>query len=580
MIRIGIFFGGPSREREISFAGGKTAFEHLDQTLFTALPIFVDSFGRFIRLRPEHMYATSIREFYPFESSAPGAYSLYAESFPELKNQPVPAAIGEIVAPWQLHELMEVALLAMHGPDCEDGTIQGLLEWYRVPYTGPGIMGSSIGIDKILQNKMIALLNGQQKPTQSILFSDWEQKAARSATYQKIKAQLGLPIVVKAPHQGSSIGVAIVKEDDFAAFEAAVDQCFFVRTLAADEWQQMTAPDRRDWLQRLANLDEGIGFPVYLNNTPVHHPDALEAMLDSIFTNGETAVMLISNHAENEVLFETFIEGQEFSCGCIQHNSDPMVALPPTEVIKAEEVFDFNSKYRPGATRKQTPVHTTVANNLNIQEAVRQAAAGLGMGVCTRIDGFLTSEGAILLHDPNTIPGMSATSFIFKQMAEIGLNVTQALTYFIRQSVYERMKTGKNTVALRQLLEQLDAGITTRTARRLPAKAVVIGPTEEEYAKARKWYGRKSAEGVCQPTVYLKTPGGQFARLSLPMLFKDQVGDVLHLLESGTHPVVDQTRQQARDITLKYAGDVDFDVIHLTSDDSFAADADTAFLHG
>jgi len=51
----------------------------------------------------------------------------------------------------------------MHGPACEDGSIQGLLEWYGVPYSGPSLMGSSIGIDKIAQNDLIRLAVGLDK---------------------------------------------------------------------------------------------------------------------------------------------------------------------------------------------------------------------------------------------------------------------------------------------------------------------------------------------------------------------------------------------------------------------------------
>jgi D-alanine-D-alanine ligase len=47
-VRIGIFFGGPAREREISYAGGKTAYENMDKALFTPVLVFVDSLGNFI----------------------------------------------------------------------------------------------------------------------------------------------------------------------------------------------------------------------------------------------------------------------------------------------------------------------------------------------------------------------------------------------------------------------------------------------------------------------------------------------------------------------------------------------------
>ncbi len=65
MLRIGIFFGGTSREREISFAGGRTVYDNLDQELFEPVPIFVDSWGNFIHLQWKYLYQGTIREFYP-----------------------------------------------------------------------------------------------------------------------------------------------------------------------------------------------------------------------------------------------------------------------------------------------------------------------------------------------------------------------------------------------------------------------------------------------------------------------------------------------------------------------------------
>ena len=50
MIRIGILFGGPSREREISFAGGRTIYDNLDKSLFAPVPVFIDTFKNFILL--------------------------------------------------------------------------------------------------------------------------------------------------------------------------------------------------------------------------------------------------------------------------------------------------------------------------------------------------------------------------------------------------------------------------------------------------------------------------------------------------------------------------------------------------
>lgn len=161
-MRIGIFWG-PSREREISFAGGKTAFEYLDKSLFEPVPVFVDSFGGFILLQKELMYSSEIREFYPAPGVQKDGFKAYIESFPELAAAEVPGEAGRLIAPAEFKNHFDFAFLAMHGPDCEDGAIQGLLEWYKIPYSGPGLMGSAVGIDKILQNEMIALVNGQEK---------------------------------------------------------------------------------------------------------------------------------------------------------------------------------------------------------------------------------------------------------------------------------------------------------------------------------------------------------------------------------------------------------------------------------
>ena len=115
-------------------------------------------------------------------------------------------------------------------------------------------------------------------------------------------------------------------------------------------------------------------------------------------------------------------------------------------------------------------MQTSLENNINIQHSVELVFEKLGMCVVTRIDGFLTADDRVLLHDPNTLPGMSPASLIFKQMAEIGLSITQSLTYFIRQSLRERIRTGKSTVYLRQLLEELD----TEIAQNLPQNADTI----------------------------------------------------------------------------------------------------------
>ncbi len=80
MIRVGIFFGGKSREREISFAGGRTVYDNLDKRLFIPVPIFVDDAGHIVELDWPFIYRGSIRDFYPpveFLPFSPNSFQIY-----------------------------------------------------------------------------------------------------------------------------------------------------------------------------------------------------------------------------------------------------------------------------------------------------------------------------------------------------------------------------------------------------------------------------------------------------------------------------------------------------------------------
>src|SRR5580765_5866130 len=105
-MKIGIFFGGASREREISFAGGRTVYDNLDKNLFEAIPIFVDSLGNFILLDWKYIYKGTIRDFYPPVDSLPVSHhkslnkeplgQIYIESFPDQSPSEQDTLIAEV----------------------------------------------------------------------------------------------------------------------------------------------------------------------------------------------------------------------------------------------------------------------------------------------------------------------------------------------------------------------------------------------------------------------------------------------------------------------------------------------------
>ena len=95
--------------------------------------------------------------------------------------------------------------IALHGRHGEDGTVQGALELLRIPYTGSGVMASAIAMDKVM-TKRVWIAEGLPTPRYVTL----PREAQRRERLRTVPDELGLPLIVKPPHEGSSIGVTKV----------------------------------------------------------------------------------------------------------------------------------------------------------------------------------------------------------------------------------------------------------------------------------------------------------------------------------------------------------------------------------
>lgn len=103
----------------------------------------------------------------------------------------------------------DVVFLALHGKPGEDGTVQGFLEMFNVPYTGSGVLASSLAINKVISKK-IFISSGIPTPDFLSLdeFESIDEFISKSIEY------LGLPVVVKPVSEGSSIGISIVRDEE------------------------------------------------------------------------------------------------------------------------------------------------------------------------------------------------------------------------------------------------------------------------------------------------------------------------------------------------------------------------------
>jgi D-alanine-D-alanine ligase len=604
MIRIGIFFGGSSREREISFAGGRTVYDNLDKSLFTAVPIFVDSLGNLIQLDWQYLYKGTIRDFYPSVKYLPKSahqFQIYAESIENLNEIELLSMVNAVGKSIQLNELSKIidfAFLALHGEWGEDGQLQGMLESLNIPYSGSGIRASSIGMDKSFQKKIMNA-GGFHSPEMQILQRrDWLCAPDRKSLLRTAVDHIKLPLVVRPANQGSSIGVSIVQQ--FEQLETSIDAAFFIKTLHAGEWLRYSEDFKIQLLRDWTDIRYGIGFPMTVSEPKlggiieiIYHPENLLHYLNNYFAINDTGVLqLEGHHSEQRVVLEGFIEGREFSCVVIQGENGEAIALPPTEILKGKEVFDYRSKYLAGLSRKITPIDLPENQIQSIRKECERLFRYLEFNVYARIDGFIKHDGTIILNDPNTTSGMLPSSFFFHQAAEIGLNPSNFLSYIISTSLQERVRSSTRLDRYDEKLRDFNLQHAAKNIQKKPkiSVAVILGGYSSErhisVESGRNIYEKLSSSIKYQPIpVFLTGDSENIELYQLPinLLLKDNADDIRDKINHfSRHEVTLGIQQQCAAITRRFAGDETiFEPIRLSFEDlKDKCDAVFIALHG
>ncbi|HLG03012.1 MAG TPA: D-alanine--D-alanine ligase, partial [Bacteroidia bacterium] len=609
-IRVGIIFGGVSKEREISFAGGRTVYDNLDKALFEPVPLFVDSFGKFILTDWSYIYKGSIRDFYPppdMVPASPGQFQVYAESLnpSQAEQEKMAESLGRRVKIDELPGLIDFAFLCLHGPSGEDGRIQGMLEYIGMPYSGSGVLPSAIGIDKAVQKKMMVNAGFASPEFFVVKRAFWlkeisgaKEKNEINKIYAEAKEKIGFPLVVKAATQGSSIGISILHKDNYEGFAAAVNRSFFIREISATTWNALDPNARIETIRVLADIREGIGMPVTFGTDRngakeiIYHPDVLVQKIEKHFEKSEHEVYLESLDGEAEILIESFIGGKEFSCIVVDNGKGTPVALPPTEIRKGKELFDYRSKYLPGLSRKITPIELPVVQIQKIREECERLFVALHFNVYARIDGFITDNGEIYLNDPNTTSGMMPSSFFFHQAAEIGLNPSQFLTYILRTSLVQRIVADKNAHRFDSMLVRLDTAmqLSRNQGNNKTRVAVILGGySSERHISVES--GRNIYEKLASSTKYSPFPvfltgsdkEHQLYVIPVNILLKDNADDIREKIDHWkVHPVVEQIIQLCGSITKMYGSPDALAAPRSISYEELAKLADVCFiaLHG
>ena len=576
-IRIGIFFGGRSKEREISFAGGRTVYDNLNKTYFEPIPVFVDSWGNFALLKWEFIYKGTIRDFYPPVEYLPTQteYQYYAENLGKHDQEyqiEMLSKIGQPITPNEFKKHFDFVFLCLHGPFGEDGKLQGLLEYYEIPYSGSGILASAIGIDKSIQKELMVKYEFSSPGFFSVGREQWRKENYRHF-WKKAVEDIGYPMVIKPANQGSSIGVTILNKhpnpsEEECAFISAVEKSFFIRWINRETWNNKSITEKKEYVRSLADIREGTGLPVRSGNDLIWGPDELLIYLENKFKETDE-IILESLDGESTVLVEGFIDGKEFSCIVLENETGKAIALPPTEIRKGKELFDYRSKYLPGLSRKITPIELPVNEINSIREKCEKLFYDLKFDVYARIDGFISKDGKVFLNDPNTTSGMMPSSFFFHQAAEIGLNPSQFLTFIISTSLHKREQQAKNSGTYTTLIKHLENLLHSdknKSANKIKVAVLLGGYSSERHISVesgRNIYEKlSSSEKYDAIPVFLTGDNSAHSLFQIPInvLLKDNADDILEkALNYKSHPVIEEIKQLCASITEKFSSSGNID---------------------
>ncbi|MFT4126302.1 MAG: D-alanine--D-alanine ligase family protein [Gordonia sp. (in: high G+C Gram-positive bacteria)] len=198
LLRLVVLYGGVSAEHDVSRVTAAHVIAAADPTKYDVLPLGIGKDGVWVR---NDKVIAVLAEGTPL----PGELQIEGTPVDPLTELRSPSSAITVVLP------------LLHGPHGEDGTIQGMLELFRLPYVGAGVLSSSVCMDKAMA-KVVAAQAGIPQ-CRWIEFRDGVDDP-KTVTFEAIEA-LGLPVFVKPANMGSSVG--ITKAHDAAELDAAIN---------------------------------------------------------------------------------------------------------------------------------------------------------------------------------------------------------------------------------------------------------------------------------------------------------------------------------------------------------------------
>lgn len=202
-IRIGVFFGGKSVEHEVSIISAIQMMENLNEDEYDIVPVYISKDNKFYTSK----YLRNIKEYKDIDALKNKSQEVYFTCDDDTlvvnkKNGIMKKELARI----------DVVFPVVHGVNVEDGTLQGFLEMYNIPYVGSDTCASAVGMNKIIFKKVMVASNIPVIEYETLSAKEFEDDADKA--YDKIMRTLTLPIIAKPANLGSSVGIEVIRSKD------------------------------------------------------------------------------------------------------------------------------------------------------------------------------------------------------------------------------------------------------------------------------------------------------------------------------------------------------------------------------
>lgn len=346
-LRVGVIFGGKSPEHEVSLQSAKNVIAALDREKYEPVLIGIDKEGKWHK---------NMGAEYLLHSENPKLIALNKRSAEEV-GLTTGEKGGLLVLKSGETEALDVVFPVLHGPLGEDGTVQGLLKLMDIPFVGPDVLGSAVGMDKDVQKRLLQAAGIPVAKFLTVRTAEWKDspfpkgstRKREGFSFSEIVKKLGLPLFVKPANAGSSVGVSKVRNE--TEFKLAVGEAF---------------------------------------------------------------------KYDRKILIEEGIDGREIECAVLG-NEDPIASVPgeikPNHEFYSYEAKYIDEN---GADC-EIPAKVPKAVAKRVQETALAAFKTLECEGMARVDCFVKKDGQVLVNEINTIPGFTKISMYPKLFAASGI---------------------------------------------------------------------------------------------------------------------------------------------------------------